>query len=94
MTDFQFSKSLIIGVGLIGSSLARALRDYKVSSKIYGLDTDSEVLLKCQTLNILTNGKKNIEDFSVQVDLIILCSPLGTYKKIFSSINDLSLIHI
>ena len=55
MTDFQFSKSLIVGVVLIGSSIARALRDYKISSEIYGLDIDSKVLLKCQTLNILTN---------------------------------------
>ena len=84
MNNFLFYKSLIIGVGLIGSSIARALREYGISSEIYGIDPSSEVLEKCENLNILTVGKRNIEDFSNQFDLIIICSPLSTYKKIFS----------
>ena len=88
MADFLFHKSLIIGVGLIGSSIARALRKYKISSEIYGIDSNADVLEKCNHLNILTSGKKNLQDFSSQFDLIIICSPLSSYKKIFSSLND------
>ena len=88
MANFLFDKSLIIGVGLIGSSIARALREHGISSEIYGIDSSSEVLEKCENLNILTVGKRNIEDFSNQFDLIIICSPLSTYKKIFSSLNN------
>ena len=88
MTSFTFYKSLIIGVGLIGSSIARALREYGVSSEIYGIDPSSKVLEKCENLNILTVGKRNIKDFSNQFDLIIICSPLSTYKEIFSSLNN------
>jgi len=88
MTNFIFQKTLIIGVGLIGSSIARALREYNISFEIYGVDNNSDVLEKCKHLNILSTGKKDLNDFSFQFDLIIICSPLSTYKKIFSSLNN------
>ena len=87
MINFIFQKTLIIGVGLIGSSIARALRELGISSEIHGVDTSDDVLVKCNNLNILSSGKKNIQDYSCQFDLIIICSPLSTYKKIFSSLN-------
>ena len=88
MTNFLFNRSLIIGVGLIGSSIARALRKHSISAEIHGIDSNNEVIAKCEDLNILTSSKKNIKHFSTQFDLIIICSPLSTYKKIFSSINN------
>ena len=88
MANFLFQKTLIIGVGLIGSSIARALRENSISSEIYGIDSNTNVLAKCKDLNILTSGKKKLKDFSNQFDLIIICSPLSTYKKIFSSLNN------
>ena len=54
MTNFIFRKTLIIGVGLIGSSIARALRDHHISSEIYGIDPNKDVIAKCKDLNILT----------------------------------------
>jgi len=88
MNKLLFNRTLIIGVGLIGSSIARALRQNNISSEIHGIDNNEEVLTKCQNLKILTSGKKNLKDFSDQFDLIIICSPLSTYNKIFSLIND------
>ena len=88
MVNFIFQKTLIIGVGLIGSSIARALRKHGISSEIHGIDTSAEVLAKCNNLNILSSGKKDLKDFSCQFDLIIICSPLSTYKKIFSLLNN------
>ena len=87
MVNFIFQKTLIIGVGLIGSSIARALRELGISSEIHGVDTSDDVLAKCNNLNILSSVKKNLKDYSYQFDLIIICSPLSTYKKIFSSLN-------
>ena len=87
MVNSIFQKTLIIGVGLIGSSIARALRELSISSEIHGVDTSDDVLAKCNHLNILSSVKKNLKDYSYQFDLIIICSPLSTYKKIFSSLN-------
>ena len=52
MVNFIFQKTLIIGVGLIGSSIARALRECGISSEIYGVDTSDDVLVKCNNLNM------------------------------------------
>ena len=87
MSNFLFEKTLIIGVGLIGSSIARALTKHKVSLEIHGIDINSDVVAKCIDLNILSSCKKNIEDFAFQFDLIVICSPLSTYKDIFLSLD-------
>ena len=88
MIDSSFHRTLIVGVGLIGSSIARALREYEISSEIHGIDDNADVLAKCKDLNILTSGQKNLKNFNNQFDLIIICSPLSTYKTIFSSLNN------
>ena len=88
MIDFPFHRTLIIGVGLIGSSIARALQEYSISSEIHGIDDNADVLVKCKNLNILTSGATTLNNFNNQFDLIIICSPLGTYKTIFSSLNN------
>ena len=88
MTNNLFNKVLIIGVGLIGSSIARAIKEYSVSSNIYGIDKSEKVIAKCKQLDLLDDIKKNIDEFSFQFDLIIVASPLGTYKEIFLSLNN------
>tara|TARA_B100001123_G_C15142399_1_gene960053 strand:+ start:182 stop:1099 length:918 start_codon:yes stop_codon:yes gene_type:complete len=87
MSKINIDKVLIIGVGLIGSSIARALKEYGITSKIYGIDNNPEVRSKCKNLNILVDVKSNLEDFNENFDLIIICTPLSKYKEIFSSID-------
>ena len=87
MNNFMFNKTLIIGIGLIGSSIARSLKDNNIASKIYGLDNNIDNIRKCEELDIVSTCKRSIEEFSMQFDLIIICTPLSSYKKIFSSIN-------
>ena len=83
MTNINFKSVVIIGLGLIGSSLARAIKEKEVSKKIYGIDTNEENIKKCLNLKIISKGEKNLEDLKEQTDLIIICSPLSTYKEIF-----------
>ena len=52
MTKKLFNKVLIIGVGLIGSSIARALKDYELADQIVGCDTSAKVKDKCKNLKI------------------------------------------
>ena len=88
MTNNLFNKILIIGVGLIGSSIARAIKEYSLASNIYGIDKSEKVIAKCKKLDLLDDIKKNIDEFSFQFDLIIVASPLGTYKEIFLNLNN------
>ena len=75
MTNINFKSVVIIGLGLIGSSLARAIKEKEVSKTIYGIDTNEENIKKCLNLKIISKGKKNLEDLKEQTDLIIICSP-------------------
>ena len=88
MNNFIYDKVLIIGVGLIGSSIARAIKLNKLSLEIYGVDLNPKILKKCKDLEILNECKEKIEDYKIQFDLIIICSPLSTYKNIFTSLNN------
>ena len=83
----KIESALIIGMGLIGSSLSRALYKYHLVSSIYGIDKDPNVIKKCKELNIVVNIENDIKKFKHQFDLIIISSPLSTYKEIFSYLN-------
>ena len=88
MKKNKFKSVLIIGMGLIGSSISRALKEKKISDKIYGLDSNIDVINKCNELSLLTQGETNINNFNKQFDLVIICTPISTYKNVFRDLND------
>ena len=88
MSKLNFKSVLIIGMGLIGSSLSRALIEYNISKNIYGVDNNLKHIEKCKKLDIIVRGEEKITNFSEQFDLIIICSPLSSYKNIFIQLND------
>ena len=84
----KFNSVLIIGMGLIGSSISRALIENHVANNVYGLDSDDRVIKKCLELNLLIQGETNLNNFDLQFDLIIICTPLSAYEKIFNNLVD------
>jgi len=84
----KYNSVLIIGMGLIGSSISRALVENHVANSVYGLDSDDKIIKKCHDLNLLVQGETNVKNFDLQFDLIIICTPLSAYKNIFSSLSD------
>ena len=84
----MFENITIIGCGLIGSSILRAIIKKKISKNIICYDKSKEVLsfLKKENLGIATRT-----DISLSVkdaDLIIISTPLSAYKEILLSIKD------
>ena len=84
----KFDSVLIIGMGLMGSSIAKAIHLKKLANNVYGMDKDPEVIKKCQEMNIVVKIEDNISKFECEFDFIIIATPLSTYKAIFSSINN------
>jgi len=82
----KFNSVLIIGMGLIGSSISRALYENHLVNNVYGFDKDHKVIKKCQDLNIVVQAETDLKKFNLQFDLIIICTPLSTYKDIFNSL--------
>ena len=83
----MFNNITIIGCGLIGSSILRAVNQKKISKKVSVFDKSNEVLsfIKKEKLSksIFTNIKKSVED----ADLVIIATPLSSYKEILLSIK-------
>ena len=85
MNNFLFEKSLIIGMGLMGSSLARGLKNKKISKKVFGYDKNNTIKEKCNNLKILDHMIGKLDSIN-EYDLIVLCTPLSSYNRILSKV--------
>jgi cyclohexadieny/prephenate dehydrogenase len=72
-----FSRLTIIGLGLIGSSVARAVRANMPSVRITGHDADVTVRLRAIELGICDDVTDTIGASVTDADLVILCVPVG-----------------
>ena len=82
----MFNKISIIGCGLIGSSILRAVVEKKLASKISAYDKSSKVidyLKKNFSIEVCNNISNAVKDS----DLVIIASPLSSYKEILLSIQ-------
>jgi prephenate dehydrogenase/cyclohexadieny/prephenate dehydrogenase len=78
---------LIIGCGLIGSSILRAIHFKKLSKNIYVYEKSKKNILiikKLKTGSKIINKFKNI---NINFDLVIFCTPMSQYLKIIPKIN-------
>jgi prephenate dehydrogenase len=82
-----FNNVTIIGVGLIGGSLARVLKARNLAGRITGAGRSRATLeqaLKLGVIDRMGNGPVHaVED----ADLVVLASPVGTFEKIVSEIG-------
>ncbi len=87
MNNKSYTSVLIIGMGLIGSSIARVIKQKKISEKVFAIDNDKTIINLTKDLNIVDEIFENLQNFSEQVDLIFICTPLSSYKNIFNELN-------
>ena len=78
---------LIIGCGLIGSSLLRAIADKKIAKKIFIHEKSKSNILKIKKLKLPCEVTNDFKKIVPNLDLIIFCTPLGEYEKIILKIN-------
>jgi len=78
---------LIIGCGLIGSSLLRAIADKKIAKKIFIHEKSKSHILKIKKLKLPCEVTNDFKKIVPNLDLIIFCTPLGEYEKIILKIN-------
>ena len=86
-STFIFNRLTIIGIGLIGSALARAIKSKPgLVKQIIASDSNKENLAKALELGIADSTCENINDAVSNSDCVILCTPIGTYEKIVKKI--------
>jgi len=78
---------LIIGCGLLGSSLLRRIHKKQLAKKIFVYEKSKKNILKIKKLKLPGTLVKKLQDVVSQSDLIIFCTPMSEYKKIILKIN-------
>ena len=83
----MFKKVLIVGCGLIGSSILRAIYSKKLSKKILVLEKSKKNIFKIKRIKSNCKFIKSINNEVSDVDLVILCTPMSQYKNIIKKLN-------
>jgi len=82
----DFKNIAIVGLGLIGSSLCKAIKDNNIPVNIFGSDINLDTLEYAKNNNIIDEPCINIDDAVVNSELIVLCTPTYEIDNILSSI--------
>ena len=88
MSKISYDSALVIGLGLIGSSIARALKEKQISKKISALDKNADVISTAKNLNLVDTIEDDLNKYNQQFDIIFICTPLNSYKNIFNQLNN------
>ena len=82
MTKILFNRVAFIGMGLIGSSIARVMRRDKLANSIIACARTDETLQAVVRLNIADETTKDVATAVLDADLVMICTPLSTYSSI------------
>ena len=75
-----FARVTIIGIGLIGSSIARATRAAMPSVALTGYDADPDVRATAERLDMFDDVASSSGAAVIDADLVILCVPVGAME--------------
>ena len=84
----MFKKVCIIGCGLIGSSIARAIKKNKLASKVVSSNRSDITNKKVIKLNIVDEASSDTKKIVEGSDLIIISTPLSSYKNVVLKIKN------
>jgi cyclohexadieny/prephenate dehydrogenase len=80
-------KILIIGCGLLGSSLLRRIKKKNIAKKIFIYEKSKVNISKIRKLKLPGIIVDKLQDGIIKSDLIILCTPMSEYKNLILKMN-------
>lgn len=83
----MINKILIIGCGLIGSSILRAVSKKRIAKKIFVFEKSSSNISKIKKIKVPLEITKDLKKIVPEVDMIIFCTPMSEYERIILKIN-------
>ena len=81
-----FARVAIIGMGLIGSSLARAVRDAMPTVRLVVTDASPDVRMRVVELGLADDVADGAGAAVIDADLVILCVPVGAMAAVAAEI--------
>lgn len=83
----HFNKVTIIGVGLIGGSLARVLKATGLAGRIIGAGRSRETLELALRIGVIDDMGQASAQAVEGADLVVLASPVGAFERIITEIG-------
>jgi prephenate dehydrogenase len=77
----------IIGVGLIGGSLARALREAGACQEVVGAGRNSANLQTAVDLGVIDRYDTDLAQAVNGADMVVVCVPMGAMESVFTTIR-------
>ncbi len=84
----NLNKISIIGLGLIGGSLALALKSSGFKGEITGIGRREDNLIRAKEMGMIDTFSTNHADGVNDADLIVLASPVGQFEEIANNIKN------
>lgn len=83
----RFRRVALVGIGLIGSSISHAIRRHgALADDIVGTSATAATRDTAVALGLVSRAYADPAEAVAGADLVVLCSPVGTYAKIARSI--------
>ena len=80
--NIKINNVLVIGLGLIGASLCRTLKNNSRYEKVLGYDCNEEVVKYALNNNFIDESTQDIRSGIKDSDLIIICVPVSQINNI------------
>lgn len=81
-----FDKVTIVGVGLLGGSLGRALRERKLAARVIGCVRRRESIGECRRARAVDVATLNFADGVADADLVVLCTPIAQMQPLLKQL--------
>ena len=83
----MMKKVCIIGIGLIGGSLAKAINKTHQSEIVFGFGRDKSRLEKAQKSNVIDQYSTDIGEALDGANMVIIATPVGSYESILKEMK-------
>lgn len=83
-----FARVTIVGLGLIGSSVARAVKETMPGVRVTGYDADADVRTRATALGLCDDVTDTVGVSVIDADLVILCVPVGAMGAVAAEFAD------
>lgn len=86
MDDFRIGKLVVVGVGLIGGSLAAALKRADVVDRVVGVGRSRTNIEHALSLGVIDEASGDIANAAVDADIVLVAVPVGQTASVIEQL--------